>query len=73
MYNKVVIILGMHRSGTSVTANWLNLCGLNLGDELYGASKFNKNGYYEDIEFLELHMKIFSNFRHNINLFNYNS
>ncbi|WP_417887300.1 sulfotransferase domain-containing protein [Zunongwangia sp.] len=58
MDKKVVIILGMHRSGTSVTANWLNVCGLNLGDELYGASKFNKNGYYEDIDFLELHMKL---------------
>lgn len=58
MENKVLIILGMHRSGTSLVSNWLFNCGLFLGDELYRASEFNKNGYFEDVKFLNLHKKL---------------
>lgn len=57
---KVLVILGMHRSGTSVTANWLFSCGVNLGQSFHKASKFNLKGYYEDIEFLQLHKKLLS-------------
>ena len=50
-----IIILGMHRSGTSLFSQWLSLSGLNLGDDLYGASEFNPYGYYEDCDFIHLH------------------
>ncbi len=56
--NKILVILGMHRSGTSLTANWINACGLNLGDELYKASEHNPKGYFEDIDFLQLHQSL---------------
>ncbi|WP_290525583.1 sulfotransferase [Alcanivorax sp.] len=50
-----VIILGMHRSGTSLFSQWLSSSGLHLGDRLYGASSFNPYGYFEDCDFIELH------------------
>ena len=56
--DKVLIILGMHRSGTSLVTNWLHDCGLDVGDNLYGASEYNKKGYYEDVSFLNLHKRI---------------
>src|ERR1700741_5450654 len=57
--NKILIILGMHRCGTSVAANWLHECGLFLGDRLLEKSLHNKNGYFEDLDFLEIHEQIF--------------
>lgn len=56
--NKVLVILGMHRSGTSLTAQWLHACGLQLGDRLHGPDIGNTEGHYEDVDFLELHESI---------------
>jgi|TARA_R100000750_G_scaffold47827_1_gene32687 hypothetical protein len=53
-----VIVLGMHRSGTSLFSRWLSFSGLHLGDRLYGASSFNPYGYYEDCDFIELHKSL---------------
>lgn len=53
-----LVVLGMHRSGTSLVARWLNECGLFLGDELYGASEFNPHGYFEDVDFIRLHQAL---------------
>jgi len=50
-----IVITGMHRSGTSLLAQWLYKCGLHLGDELLGASVGNKEGHYEDMDFLKFH------------------
>ena len=56
--SKVLIIWGMHRSGTSLLASWLHACGLNVGSELLGEAIGNKLGHYEDMEFLRLHDSI---------------
>jgi len=58
MENKVLVILGMHRSGTSLTAQWLHACGLNLGDRFLGSDFSNLKGHYEDLDFLEVHKLI---------------
>ncbi len=58
MEGKALCILGMHRSGTSVTASWLERCGLNIGDRLLRADFSNKKGHFEDLDFLELHKAI---------------
>lgn len=50
-----LIVLGMHRSGTSLVSHWLRDSGVFLGDELYGASPFNLGGYFEDVAFIRLH------------------
>ena len=61
MTNNVLIILGMHRSGTSLTAKWLHRCGINLGDRLLHASVSNKDGHFEDLDFHDVHEAIFQN------------
>ncbi len=51
-----ICIAGMHRSGTSLVARLLNLCGLYLGpeDELLPANLSNQEGYWENIHFVKL-------------------
>lgn len=58
MQTKVLIVTGMHRSGTSLITNWLSQCGLQVGEQLVGASEGNKEGHYEDVEFLRIHEEI---------------
>jgi hypothetical protein len=58
MQSKVLIVTGMHRSGTSLITNWLYHCGLQVGECLVGASQSNEEGHYEDIEFLRIHEEI---------------
>jgi len=48
----------MHRSGTSLITNWLNKCGLELGENMLGALPGNSEGHFEDVEFLKLHEEI---------------
>jgi len=55
---KTLVILGMHRSGTSLITQWLHKCGLYVGDKLLGAGVGNTDGHYEDEEFLAIHEKI---------------
>lgn len=57
MGNKVLIIAGMHRSGTSVVAQWLSRSGLFVGDTLLGPNTGNEQGHFEDADFLSLHEK----------------
>jgi hypothetical protein len=51
--NDVVCIIGMHRSGTSMVARLLSLCGLDLGrdDELIGPDEGNPLGHFEHAGF----------------------
>ena len=53
-----VIIAGMHRSGTSLTAAILEKAGVNVGNELLEANTGNPQGYFEDKDFLSLHQEI---------------
>jgi hypothetical protein len=55
MMSKQVIVLGMHRSGTSSIALILQELGIDMGDRLLGASSSNPFGHVEDEDFLELH------------------
>lgn len=45
----------MHRSGTSVIAQWLYRSGLHLGKKLLEADIGNKDGHFEDTDFVFLH------------------
>lgn len=56
--SKVICILGMHRSGTSLLSQWLFRCGLNLGDRLLSRDFSNQKGHFEDLDFLEVHKQI---------------
>ena len=54
----VLIITGIHRSGTSLTASLFQSVGVNIGEKLVGPEYGNIRGHFEDIEFVELHKRI---------------
>lgn len=53
-----IIVLGMHRSGTSMLAHCLINMGVSMGAELLESDSFNKYGYYEDLDFVSLNKHI---------------
>lgn len=59
-----VCIAGMHRSGTSLVARLLNLCGLYLGpaDEFLPPNASNPEGYWENTQFVWLNDAILNQF-----------
>lgn len=58
MANQVLVIAGMHRSGTSLITHWLHDCGLQVGERLVGAGTGNVEGHFEDEDFFQLHQQI---------------
>lgn len=60
MVSKVLILTGMHRSGTSLTAQYLDKCGLALGEQMLHLDKDRPTGsflgHHEDTDFLNFHM-----------------
>ena len=58
MQSKTLMVVGMHRSGTSLISNWLYRCGLHLGEHLLEAGEGNVEGHFEDVEFLKMHEEI---------------
>ncbi len=50
----VLIVTGMHRSGTSLTASLLAALGVDLGENLLPRDRYNPKGYFEDVDFLSL-------------------
>ena len=60
MSHSPLIILGMHRSGTSLVTQWLYRCGLAIGEDLMAGNSGNVQGYFEDNDFVHLHEEILS-------------
>ncbi len=58
MTSKNLFIVAMHRSGTSLAANWFHRCGLHMGHQLIGATFSNVFGHFEDLDFVEFHEKL---------------
>jgi hypothetical protein len=58
MNSKVMIIAGMHRSGTSLISQWLFRCGLYIGKHLVPAGIGNTEGHFEDADFLQIHEQL---------------
>lgn len=61
MNSNILMIIGMGRSGTSVITQWINKCGLSVGEELLGAAIGNVEGHFEDMDFLKIHEEILVN------------
>ncbi|MCU7548677.1 sulfotransferase [Chitinophagaceae bacterium LB-8] len=57
MNSNILMIIGMHRSGTSLITQWVHRCGLHVGDRLLIENVGNEDGHFEDEDFLELHTK----------------
>ena len=58
--SKCLIIVGMHRSGTSYTAGLLRRAGLDIGKRLLGTNDSNERGHFENEEFLAFHKRLLS-------------
>lgn len=55
-----VIVAGMHRSGTSLTAGLLARLGIDLGTDLVPADRANPRGYFEDRDVVRFHQRAFA-------------
>ena len=58
----IICIAGMHRSGTSLTASWLERCGLTIHDgAIMKPAQSNPKGHFEDNDFVNLHVSAIKN------------
>ena len=53
--SQLLIITGMHRSGTSLITSILQQSGLPIGEQLLPAAEGNPRGFFEDQAFMLLH------------------
>ena len=57
--DRLIVVLGMHRSGTSAITRALKVLGVDLGDRLMLAVEGDNNkGYWEDIDFNALNIEM---------------
>lgn len=57
--NKLIVVLGMHRSGTSAISAGMQVLGVEFGDRLLPPVKGdNDKGYWEDIDLCALNVKM---------------
>ncbi|WP_167767850.1 glycoside hydrolase family 99-like domain-containing protein [Stutzerimonas stutzeri] len=62
---KLVVVLGMHRCGTSVITRGLQALGVDLGTSLMPASEGNNaKGFWEDIEFNKINIDLLAALGH---------
>lgn len=54
----VLVVAGMHRSGTSLLASLLHRSGCPMGTEMLPADVNNRPGYFEDLAFLDLNRRM---------------
>lgn len=57
---RVLVILGMHRSGTSLLARISNLLGANIGNKLLAPQTDNPTGFWELQKIQEIHDELLS-------------
>ena len=56
--NKTFVILGCHRSASSLVAKALHEAGVHMGDELLSGLADNPEGHFEDMDFLKKNVEI---------------
>ena len=56
----LLLVLGMHRSGTSALAGVLQKLGVELGEELLPPTRDNPKGYFENAHVVAAHEALFS-------------
>lgn len=55
---KIIIVLGMHRSGTSALTRGLSTMGVALGEALHPAGPDNPTGFWEDADIIAINDQI---------------
>lgn len=60
----MIVVTGMHRSGTSAVAMTLEALGVDFGphDAFYGADEWNERGYFERNDVVDLNSRILTGF-----------
>ncbi|MDE1145990.1 MAG: sulfotransferase [Azospirillaceae bacterium] len=61
---RIVVLLGMHRCGTSALTRGLLTLGVDLGDSLMPPNEGNRRGYWEDTEVVALNDQLLARFGH---------
>ena len=56
--NKLIVVLGMHRGGTSAITRGLEVLGVKLGDNLHPAGFDNPTGFWEDRDVLSINEEL---------------
>jgi hypothetical protein len=64
--SKLVVVLGMHRSGTSAITRGLEVLGVKLGDNLYPAAIDNPKGFWEDTDFLGINEELLAHLDYSV-------
>lgn len=60
MADRIIVALGMHRSGTSLLGGVLKRMGVDLGPNLIQADRNNLTGYYENQAIVRVHRQLLS-------------
>lgn len=55
---RAILVLGMHRSGTSAVTRCLNLLGVDLGDRLLTPAEGNPKGFWEHADVVKTHEEL---------------
>ena len=55
---RIIVVLGMHRSGTSAITRSLTALGVELGDRLMPAKPDNEKGFWEDLDLYALNIEL---------------
>jgi peptidoglycan hydrolase CwlO-like protein len=61
----LIVVLGMHRSGTSAITRGLEVLGIDLGHELMPPAPDNETGFFEDREINALNVELLRSLGHN--------
>src|SRR5271155_6002863 len=56
--SRAVLVLGMHRSGTSAVARGLQMLGVYLGNDFLCAKPDNPRGYWEDRNIYDINERL---------------
>jgi GT2 family glycosyltransferase len=65
--SQAMLVLGMHRSGTSALARLLNLLGVDLGRDLLPPAADNELGFWEHRGIQSVHERLLQSLRHDWN------
>ena len=55
-----ILVIGMHRSGTSLAANVLKQMGISFGTKLIPPAKDNPKGFFEDSDIVQMNKELFA-------------
>ncbi|SIN79684.1 glycosyltransferase [Salinivibrio sp. ES.052] len=59
---QVVVVLGMHRSGTSALTKALEVLGVSLSENLMPEGEFNPKGHWEDLDIVAINDKLLAHY-----------